>query len=149
MQRDIHLSWVLKHDPAEVWACLTDPELMSQWLMKTDFKPIVGHQFKFWSKPIPRFNWDGVVYCEVLEVVPQQKLSFTWRGGPGDGTWSLDTTVTWTLAPHANGTELKLSQVGFRGFKNLISSFIMDKGWRKNIISRFEKILQQHASQHA
>ena len=41
MERD--LPW-----PAEkVWRALTQPHLLAEWLMRTDFAATLGHQFRF------------------------------------------------------------------------------------------------------
>lgn len=44
----------------EVWAYLTDPDLMAIWLMKNDFRPEVGHQFRFITPPMPHIGFDGI-----------------------------------------------------------------------------------------
>src|SRR5882757_2111296 len=85
------------HSATEVWDYLTKHELMEQWLMKNDFQPIVGHDFRFTTKPIPSLNLDGVFHCKVLELIPMKKLTYSWRGGPGNGKISFDTIVVWTL----------------------------------------------------
>ncbi|MEJ0080314.1 MAG: SRPBCC domain-containing protein [Puia sp.] len=72
--------------PAEtIWAYLTDAELLSQWLMKNDFKPVVGHQFSFRASAAPSIEFDGNVYCEVLEITAPEKLTYSWKFGPGTG----------------------------------------------------------------
>ncbi len=129
MQKDIRQLWFLPHPPETVWEFLTDPELLTQWLMPNDFKAIVGHRFQFYSKPKLKIGFDGIVYAEVLEIVPFKKLSYSWRGGPGKGRITLDSVVTWTLIPKENGTELLLEHTGFKGIKNYISYLIMNKGW--------------------
>lgn len=141
MKKDIEQIWYFDQPITTVWQYLTDPELVSQWLMKNTFKPQVGHQFNFYSKPIKRFNWDGVVHCEVLTLLPEQKLSYSWKGIKPDGTTNLDTIVTWTLKPKGTGTELTLQHTGFKGFSNYISAIIMDKGWSKKIRQRLLDLL--------
>ena len=37
----------LPYPPEKIWRALTQPHLIEEWLMKTDFKPITGHQFGF------------------------------------------------------------------------------------------------------
>ncbi len=49
MQKEIKHTWHFSQSPQEVWEYLTKPELMEQWLGKTDFQPIVGHKFRFIS----------------------------------------------------------------------------------------------------
>jgi uncharacterized protein YndB with AHSA1/START domain len=143
MQRDILIKWYFPHPPEKVWACLTDPELIAQWLMKNDFKPVVGHKFQFHTKPIPKMGFDGIVYCEVMEIVPGQKLVYTWKGGAKPGVIGLDTILIWTLAAKNDGTEIILEHKGFKGWKNYITSIIMANGWRKHIPRRMGKLLNE------
>ena len=95
------------HPPEKVWRALTDPELLASWLMPNDFEPRVGHQFTFRTDPVPAHGFDGIVRCEVLELVPARRLRISWAGG------GLDTTVTWDLVPEGRGTRLLLSHEGF------------------------------------
>ena len=83
--------------------------------MPNDIAPVVGHRFNFRTQPMG--DWNGVVDCEVLEVIPEKKLVYTWNGGSAknDGYGhKLETTVTWTLEPQTSGaTTLKLVHHGF------------------------------------
>jgi uncharacterized protein YndB with AHSA1/START domain len=140
MQRDIIQKWFLPHPTETVWEFLTDAELLAQWLMENDFKPVVGHNFKFYTMPRIKFGFDGNVYCEVLEVVPNKRLSYSWKGGPGKGKITLDSVVTWTLTETEKGTELLLEHTGFKGMKNFFAYVFMNKGWagkiRKRLLER-------------
>lgn len=89
------------YSPEKVWTALTQSELIEEWLMAADFKPVVGHRFNFTA------DW-GAVECEVLEVAEYTRLSYTW------GNNDLDTVVTWSLTPTANRTCLRMEQVGFK-----------------------------------
>lgn len=89
------------HPPEKLWRALTQPHLIAEWLMKNDFKPIIGHRFDFSAE------W-GAVSCEVLEIEPVKSLSYTW------GDHELKTVVTWTLTPTGAGTALRMEQTGFR-----------------------------------
>ncbi len=142
MTRAIKHSWFFPHPPEDVWECLVNPTLLGEWLMKNDFQPVVGHSFQLHSKPNP--FWDGTVYCEVLEIVPMQKLSFSWKGGPRKGEITLDSVVTWTITPKGKGTELQLEHTGFNGLRNYLPSLIMNKGWKTGIAKRFEATLNQY-----
>lgn len=144
MQRDIRQKWFFQHPPQTVWEFLTNPEILSQWLMENDFQPIVGHRFRFNAKPRVKIGFDGIIFCEVLEIVPLKKLSYSWRGGPGKGKITLDSVVTWTLTPTDNGTELLLEQTGFKGMRNYLPYLIMNKGWSTNIKNRFTSIINSH-----
>ena len=35
----------IPHPPEKIWRALTQPHLIEEWLMKTDFKPVVDHRF--------------------------------------------------------------------------------------------------------
>jgi len=87
--------------PEKIWRALTQPHLIEEWLMKNDFKPVVGDRFNL------RGDW-GVVDCQVLAVEPNKTLSYTW------GALGLESVVTWTLTPTSTGTHLRMEQSGFR-----------------------------------
>lgn len=87
--------------PEKIWRALTQPHLIEEWLMKNDFKPVVGHGFSL------RADW-GTVDCEVRTIDPNKTLSYTWRA------YGLDSVVTWTLTPTSTGTHLRMEQSGFR-----------------------------------
>ena len=92
--------------PEKIWRALTQPHLIEEWLMKNDFKPVVGHSFTLRMDPQP--NWNGVIDCEVLAVEPNKALSYTW------GSLGLKSVVTLTLTPTTTGTRLRMEQSGFR-----------------------------------
>ena len=105
----ISFEFDLQHSPQKVWRAVTDPALLSQWLL-----PVVGLElepgaaFTFKAPTFP--GWDGVVSCRVLEIEAPKKLSYTWVVGG----MNLDTVVTFTLTPTASGTRLSLVQSGFK-----------------------------------
>ena len=121
------------HHSEQVWEYLTRAELMELWLMPNDFLPILGHDFQFRIKPMPQLDFDGIVYCKVLEIVPPKTLSYSWKSGSGNGKIDLESIVVWKLIPKDNGTELLLEHTGFRGFDNLGMFSAMNDGWFKNI----------------
>jgi uncharacterized protein YndB with AHSA1/START domain len=91
----------IAHPPEKIWRALTQPHLIEEWLMKNDFKPVVGHGFNL------RADW-GAVECRVMAVEPNKTLSYTW------GAYGLESVVTWTLTPTSTGTHLRMEQSGFR-----------------------------------
>jgi uncharacterized protein YndB with AHSA1/START domain len=131
MNKAIVHDFFFPHPPADVWAYLTEPDLLAQWLMPNDFKLQVRHQFQFKTKPKIPVGFDGTVYCEVLEFIPLEKLVYSWKGGMSKEIPSLDSVVTWTLTPKNNGTMLHLEHRGFSGLKNYLPYLIMNKGWLK------------------
>lgn len=150
MQRTIRHEFTFSQPPEVVWEYLTNPEWLALWLMPNDFKPQVGHQFQFKTKPKLKLRFDGTVYCEVLEIIPYKKLVYSWKGGLSKENPSLDSIVIWTLMPTNNGTVLQLEHKGFDGLKNYLSYFIMNMGWLK-IGNRFIKKINliQHGNSAA
>ena len=99
----ISFEFDLKHPPQKVWRALTDPVLLTEWLLPVfDLELAPGKAFHLKAQPHP--GWDGVVSCKLVEIEAHKKLSYTW-GVPG-----MDTLVTFTLAPTASGTRLSLVQ---------------------------------------
>ena len=125
MSKAIEVDYDLPGPPATVWRALTEPKLLASWLMENDIKAEVSHRFMFRAKPMG--DWDGKVNCEVLEVVPHERLVYSWRGGSGKHV--LDTTVTWTLAAKpGGGTRLRLVHAGFTE-DNAMAFEMMGRGW--------------------
>jgi uncharacterized protein YndB with AHSA1/START domain len=132
----IVVEYDLPHPPAKVWRALTDPALVTAWLMQTDLVAEVGRRFTFRSHPIG--EWDGVVHCEVLEVDEPKRFAYSWRGGSGSS--QLDTIVTWTLEPTSSGTRLKLVHSGFVPM-NTLAFEALSKGWRGQLAERISLLL--------
>ena len=97
----------MPHPPEKLWRALTQPHLMEEWLMKNDFKPVVGHHFNL------RGEWGGVLDCEVLAIEPQRSLAYTWNFSHEDAAFDLRSVVTFTLTPTSAGTHLRVEQAGF------------------------------------
>ena len=127
MKRDLHFENTYPHPIEHVWQTITSSEAMSQWLMPNDFQPILRHRFQFRTKPAPGF--DGIVNCEVLELVPPERLVYSWVGG------GVNTRLIWTLKRVPEGTALTLDHVGFTGLRGMLVSSILGKGWRSKILT--------------
>lgn len=134
------------HKPETVWEYLTKSELMELWLMKNNFKPVIGADFQFRTNPIPSLDFDGIFYCKVLEIVPFKKLSYSWTSGPGDGKITLDSVVVWKLEPTDKGTELYLEHSGFAKEDNLNFYNGLAHGWVEKL-QNIDKLL--NAAQQA
>ncbi len=130
--RDIVVDEVFPHAPEAIWKVLTTTELIARWLpmSPSGFVPETGTRFTFRTKPAG--EWDGIIHCEVLDVVPNQRLTYSWRGGHeaniGYGA-PLDTIVTWTLSRLAEGTRLRLVHSGFVLPRNATAFKGMGGGW--------------------
>jgi uncharacterized protein YndB with AHSA1/START domain len=143
-QQDIVLDEVFPHLPEKLWTALTDGELMVRWIMApTGFSPVVGNQFTF--KTTPAGEWDGVIHCEVLEIVPNERFVYAWRGGHdsnvGYGS-RLETVVSWTLTRVASGTRLRLVHSGFVLPRNDTAYKNMSEGWSK-VVHRLDALVTE------
>lgn len=100
----------LSHDRTRVFSALTDPVKMSQWFfgmkggrakVTNDFRPGGSYAIEMIGgkgTSAPRGKY--------LEIVPPQKLVFTWSS-PGCSN-VVDTKVTIELLEHDGGTKLTL-----------------------------------------
>jgi uncharacterized protein YndB with AHSA1/START domain len=128
--RSVVIERVMPHPPEKIWRALTQGPLIEEWLMKSDFQPIVGHKFNFRVVPMP--HWNGVTDCEVLAVEPNQRLSYSWNASGDEAATGLKTVVTWTLTPAEDGTLVLMEQSGFRpdqDFNYQGATY----GWQKNL----------------
>lgn len=138
----IEVDQYFPHPPAKVWQALTTPELMAQWLMPNDFKPVVGHRFAFRTSQIAQTGFSGHIACEVLNLVPQKQLRVSWADADNPG--GMATTVTWTLQAEGKGTRLFLEHAGFDlddPTQQLARKF-MNGGWRSHVLRRLSDLLQ-------
>ncbi|WP_421952245.1 SRPBCC family protein [Pelagibacterium sp.] len=120
--------------PEKIWRALTQPHLMEEWLMKTDFKPQIGHSFTL------RGDWGGVE-CEVLAIEPEKSLSYTWNHPHSDPAYALESVVVFTLTATATGTHLRVEQTGFSPEqKQAIGG--AKWGWQENL-ANLEKLLAE------
>ena len=123
---------VFPHTLDVLWRTLTDPDLMGRWLKMapTGFKAEAGTRFTYQTTPAG--PWDGVIHCRVLEVVPLQRLVYSWVGGdPANAGYGavLETVVTFTLSAYEGGTRLRLVHAGFVLPRNETAFRSMGEGW--------------------
>lgn len=117
--------------PEKIWRALTEGALIKEWMLENDFKPVIGHRFKFRAPPMPQ--WDGVIHSEILAIEPNRKLSYSW------GSLGLETVVVWTLVATSGGTLLRMEQSGFRADQK--AEFGGAKyGWQ-NFIGQLERVV--------
>lgn len=123
------------HPPEKLWRALTQPHLIGEWLMKNDFAPVVGHRFNLSG------DWGGVLDCEVLEVEPNETLSYTWNFAHADPAFDLESVVTFTLVPTDDGTRLRMEQSGFRPEQRQAFGGA-HLGWQK-FLGKLEQLLER------
>ena len=54
--RSIVVERDMTHPPEKIWRALTESALIEDWLMKNDFRPVVGHKFNFRAQPVMGSN---------------------------------------------------------------------------------------------
>jgi len=122
---------VLNHPVEKVWKAITNKTQLKQWYFDLDdFKPEVGFRFSF-----PGQGHKGAQYthlCTITEVVPLQKLQYSWQyeGHPG---YSV---VTFELTEIGNKTKLKLTHQGLETFPQDNADFAWKSfrgGWNEII----------------
>jgi uncharacterized protein YndB with AHSA1/START domain len=108
----------LRRNVRRVWKALTDRADLSRWLLpvSADIEPVTGHRFAFRAPTGER------IQCEVVEAVPERRLSYTWQvvSDRQRGSDAAPTVVTWTLAPTESGTLLTVEHEGIGSFSGLL-----------------------------
>lgn len=106
---EIVVDVTLDHPPAQVWRALTEPALLAAWLLPNDFRPEVGHRFRF--RPDGRID-GGPIACQVLELQPERRLELSWRSADDErdrAGRALDSVVTFELERVSRGTRLRIA----------------------------------------
>jgi uncharacterized protein YndB with AHSA1/START domain len=94
-----------------VWDAISDKDLMKQWYFDVPmFRAEVGAEFEFMGGP-PDKSYRHL--CVVREVIPEKKLSYSWRYDGHEG----DSLVTFELFPEGESkTRVKLTHAGLETF---------------------------------
>jgi uncharacterized protein YndB with AHSA1/START domain len=122
--KNIKIRHVINLPRNQIWEAITDSECMEKWLMPNNFVPEPGREFEFRCRPLPGF--DGIIRCQVLEIVPLESMTISWQSG------KLVSIVSFNLYEHKSGTMLNFEHKGFR-LKNFIARLFLGSGWKKII----------------
>ena len=109
----------------KVWKALTDNSQMKEWYFNIDsFRPEVGFKFHFTAGDDKK---KYLHLCEITEVIPGKKISYTWRYDDFEG----NSLLSFELFDEGNHTRLKLTHSGLETFPNLpdFSPESFRKGW--------------------
>lgn len=128
--RSVVVDREIAYPPEKIWRALTQPHLIEEWLMKNDFKPVVGQDFTLTG------DW-GSVACQVRALETNRSLTYTWDA------MGLESIVTWTLTPMGAGTHLRMEQSGFRADQQQAFQGAQ-YGWQKFFAS-LEEVLARTA----
>ncbi|WP_027946590.1 SRPBCC family protein [Amycolatopsis taiwanensis] len=128
----IHIDQFYAHRPATVWRALTEPELISRWLMPVEnFRLEVGHKYTMRGTPMPAAEFSGTVAAEILAIDPERLLRISWQDAAHQAPGRF--TITWRLEPEGTGTRMFLEHDGFDPDlpQHLRSREIMSGGWQR------------------
>lgn len=124
----------------KVWSALTVYELMKMWYFDIPgFKAEKGYKFQFMGGPE-----DGVQYlhlCEITDVIPGKKLTYSWRYDGYEGI----SYVTFELTAEGDRTTLFLSHIGLESFPASNPDFAMGnfaEGWNHIVNIGLKDFLQ-------
>ena len=118
-----------KHSIEDVWAALTDPYALAEWLMPvTAFELEVGSKFRFQYDP-ERLCPSGIADCEIVELDAPHFIAWSWQHRAVEGKKQAPPMrVDWTLNPIPGGTRVELVQSYENQPWKII--FAMGMGWR-------------------
>lgn len=112
---------------AKVWKAITNKDDMKQWYFDlSDFKAETGFQFQFSGQGTKGEKY--VHHCEILEVVPLQKLQYSWTYEGVEGY----SVVTFELFEEGKATRVKLTHEGIGSFATDSADFKRESfngGW--------------------
>jgi uncharacterized protein YndB with AHSA1/START domain len=129
---------------AQVYAAWTDPAQLKLW-----FGPewVKTRDFVADVRPGGKFRWD-LINCdgeektiegEYREIIPEEKIVFTWKHSD-DKAWENRTSVvTLELSDRDGGTELRLTHVQL---PTEASRDEHNEGW-KSVLDRLEKFVNK------
>lgn len=125
-----------------VWSALTESGRMKHWYFDLPgFNPAVGYRFEFTGGPE-----DGIQYkhlCEITEVIPAQKLTYSWKYEGYEGI----SYVTFELSDENGSTRLELTHTGIDTFPSSNPDFAIhnfEAGWNHIIHTSLKNYLENN-----
>jgi len=124
-----------------VWQAITDKDEMKKWYFDlAEFKAEKGFKFEFTAGE--EGGKQFLHLCEITEVVPQKKLTYSWRY---DG-YAGNSFVTFELFPQADKTLLRLTHAGLETFPQETTDFAKEnfaEGWNQIINISLKEYLER------
>jgi uncharacterized protein YndB with AHSA1/START domain len=137
----ITLKQLFNAPAAKVWQAITDVTKMKRWYFDLpEFIAEVGFSFQFTGGPSPDKQY--VHLCEITAVVPEKKLSYSWRyaGYPGSSL------LTFELFEQESKTLLHLTHQGIETFPAENADFAkknFEQGWNEIIHNSLKNYLER------
>ncbi|HMT29034.1 MAG TPA: SRPBCC domain-containing protein [Bacteroidia bacterium] len=126
---------------SKVWNAITDRDEMKKWYFDlAEFTAKVGFKFQFTGGPSPERQY--IHLCEITEVIPQKKLTYSWSYKGFKGI----SCVTFELLGEGNKTHLKLTHSGLESFPEENADFAKQnfiEGWNEIIHSSLKNYLEK------
>jgi uncharacterized protein YndB with AHSA1/START domain len=123
---------------SKIWKALTDKEEMKKWYFDLkEFKAEPGFKFEFYGGDTKQY----LHLCEVTEVIPLKKLTYSWKyeGYPGISY------VSFELFEENGKTKLVLTHSGLETFPADVKDFErenFEEGWTQIIGNSLAKYLE-------
>ena len=124
--------------PESVFNSITDEkELQKWWVDVPKLEQSVGGSilFRFLKENSEMLEKDFVIEGKILEIIPNQKLSYTWK--PADEPNYPDTVVTWKIESKNDKTKVTVLH---SGLANATDYSRLNDGW-SYFINRLENLL--------
>lgn len=125
---------------AKLWKAITDKNEMKTWYFDlVEFKAEKGFTFQF-TGGTPEHQY--VHLCEVTEVIPEKKLTYSWRYEGYKGI----SFVTFELFEKENKTLLQLTHKGIYTFPKDNADFAItnfEQGWNSIINTSLKNYLEK------
>ncbi len=122
-----------------VWKAITDHDLMVQWYFENipAFEAVIGFKTQF---NVESNGKDFFHLWEVTEVVPTEKIAYTWQYANYPG----DSVVEFEIIDEEHQTTIRLSASGIESFPQDIPEFKREsclEGWNYFIKQRLKEFL--------
>lgn len=125
-----------------VWKAITDKDEMKLWYFDLpEFKPEVGCEFQFWGGPAEDRQYKHL--CRVEEVIPNQKIAYSWRYEGYTG----NTLVSFNLSETEGQTTVVLTHDGLETFPEDEPDFArknFEEGWTWIIGTSLKEYLEKN-----
>ena len=137
----IVLERIFNANALKVWKALTDENEMKYWYFDLEeFKAETGFQFRFTGGPSPEKQY--LHLCEIIEVIPEKKLTYSWRYEGYEGK----SFVAFELFEQDDKTLLRLTHMGLETFPAENTDFAVhnfEAGWDEIINTSLKNYLEK------
>ncbi len=126
--KDYKKQFIIKAQPQDVYAALTNPEIIAIW---------TGEEVVMNTAPDTEFSWwDGDICGKNLEFETDKKIVQQWYFGEDEEPTSI---VTLKMHPDKQGTSLEINHTNIpdEAYDNII------EGWKEAIVTPLRDLLEE------